>query len=212
MKSIVETIEKAKSFQILIGMLQKNNNLNYLAQVRKSLDKLSKNQEDLDVLIGIYNKDVSKIFKEKDGQRQTLKQHLLKVAGLLQLYDKNTKKGKDKNKYDPLTDNFDDISDKKVLKLAQKTLLKANKIGGYSIASINTASPQKISKKIKKAQEINTDLGLTSEMVKQLELEGTEFMLHLIRIDAIISEKVKTMKQIKKNIYSKRKGIHKYNR
>jgi hypothetical protein len=35
-------------------------------------------------------------------------------------------------------------------------------------------------------------------MVKQLELEGTEFMLHLIRIDAIISEKVKTMKQIKK--------------
>jgi hypothetical protein len=129
MKSIVETIEKAKSFQILIGMLQKNNNLNYLAQVRKSLEKLSRNQEDLDVLIGIYNKDVSKIFKEKDAQRQTLKQHLLKVGGLLQLYDKNTNKGKDKNKYDFLTDNFDDISDKKVLKLAQKTLLKANKKG-----------------------------------------------------------------------------------
>lgn len=198
MKPSIEITEKTKDYQNLLTLLQKNNNLNYLGEFKKQLNKLSANQDELEKLSLSYNKDYSTVFKDHENQRNILINSLQKVTALINLIVEASNSKKIKERAGFLLKNWEDITDKKLVKYSQKTIILANKLGGYSIFPMDNTSPKKVNKKLTKAAEIKDNFGLTDKMVKDLEDTASAFMKSMAFVDLIVEEKIKTQKQIKK--------------
>lgn len=198
MKPAMEITELSKNYQNLIILLQKNNNLNYLGEVKKQLIKLGSNQDELEKLNLAYNKDYSSTFKENEEKKNVLIGHLQKVGGLVNLVVDASESKKLKDKASFLSNNLGDVSDKKLVKYSRKTLSLANKLGGYSLLSMDNTSPKKINKKLTKATEIKDNFGLTDKMVRDLEDSASAFIKSMAFVDMIVEEKTDIQKQIRK--------------
>lgn len=194
MKPITEYTEKTKSYDELINILQKNNNLNQLGEIRKNLAILAQNQESLVKLNAYCIKDFSQTYKDKDRTKNVLIPNLLKIGGLLILASDNPKKIE--KKIDKISNLLDDISDKKLLKYTQKIISKSYNLLGNSFISDDKWSFKKAKKSIKKADLIIENYGLTMEMVKDLEEAGMSYLRYMVTIDAIKKKREKAVDKI----------------
>lgn len=198
MNAMIDVEKKIESYQELINLFQRNPTLNSLGEFKKGLTKMSTYQLELEKQKVIYNKDATPLLQKMDNSRRGLILGLQQISGILKLSASAKKNKKLSKKFGFLVKDFNKITDTQLIKQAQKTISVANKLTGYSIASVTNITPKAFSKKIDRAKELSADFGLTAEKIKLLEEASVAFLKSIIDADDATKEKMKSLKAINK--------------
>jgi hypothetical protein len=197
MKQVDPIFEQVASYQNLLTLLQKNSNLAHYGSFNKSVVKLSANQADMARLSVFLNKEIEQVSEKREGQKINLSLQYLQLAGILNLIEGKRSK---KRSLNVTLKKVERLKSKELIKLAQKAILLANKLGGFSIGSINDVSPNALNDKFIQAKELSEEFGLTAEKVKKLEDSCMAFMKANVEVENARKGQAKIVKLITRKL------------
>jgi hypothetical protein len=188
--------KKIENHESLLASLQKNSHLTIYGAFNKNLYKLTENVTELLKLKSNLNQPVESLLAKKDLQKQSLIFQYKQIIGILSLI-----LGEKSKKYEMMhisDKKLENIGDKKLLKVVQKTVSYINRLCGFSVDSYKKLSSKYFSKKFDKAKKLSEGYGLTETKVQKLENASILFAKSSVEADLALKEHVKVVKRMEK--------------
>jgi response regulator RpfG family c-di-GMP phosphodiesterase len=196
MEQIHLLVKRIENHESLLESLQKNNSLKIYAAFNKSLFKLTENITELQKLKENLKQPFEPLFAKKDLQKQSLIFQYKQIIGILSLI--LGEKSKKFEKMNISVKKLENIGDKKLLKVVQKTITYINPLCGFSVESFKKLSSKYFSEKFDKAKKLSEGYGLTETKVQKLKNASLLFAKSRIETDMALKEQAKVAKIIEK--------------
>lgn len=197
MKQINSILEQVSNYQNLVSLLQKNSNLSDYGGFNKSLLKLSENQAEMTRYSLLLKKDNGQISENLEHLKINLSLQYQHLSGILNMIENKGTKGKLLN---VSYKKVEKLKGKELIKQAQKAVSLANKLGGFSVNSLNDVSRNALNEKFDQAKKLAEKFGLTAEKVKKLEETSMTFIKADVEVKNAKKEQVKAIKEITKKL------------
>jgi hypothetical protein len=162
----------------------------------KNINKLTELLTEIKDLQKQFDSDISEYEINKLQFRKELIQKVTPIAKILTLYSFIKKDQKIHKKHNLNIEEFNKISDSRLIKYVKSIWTDANKLVGLNFNVLKNINTKKIEKKYKKSIDLGESFGLSQSEVQEMDQLTGKFVNSLILFDSKAREKKKTYKEL----------------
>ncbi len=205
MENIKNLTLKMEGNALLIDLLTKNIEIvNSVSKFQSALEQLNSNQQKLEYLNALLNKDVTSVEKVKNDRRKALEDRTMVVIRIMQVFAHDKKKSKLQSRLYHLNSEYvQNCTDMELIKISKRIWRIANKTGGYALTFVDKIKSALNPENLKATNKFEKEFGLNSSMIRNIEEANISFIEAMLIYDDAMNEKEERalkMKKINKQI------------